>query len=448
MWRRDVIPSCDESETGASASFALPGQPFDEEESDARYQHFVVSVETTQFGSARDDFTFNTPFLPLLNEFYGRYFHFIYDEARSEPGFLGRGAVGIFETVGTQRLQVRSYGVQHFIRALFDSFGVTVNRSDPPGLLCARLIRQLGGVQGCRVFKVRGSRTLIEEYRPDQSFTRSAALMRIGNIDPQTNKPRFSEFEDLYLEPRDGGKLQPSAVFDYLVSRGVFRVGLDLECSNCQLSSWVPLDDVKTVTTCLFCGYQFDVTRQLKDRDWRYRRSGLFGRDDHQEGSIPVALTIQQLEASLHDRIVMYSTALKFSDKAGKIENCEADFMAIVAGAVGIGEAPVQILLGEAKTRKKIDAEDVRKLGKLADAIPSEIASAFIMLAKTDVFSADEIVLAKALNSQFDQRVILWSQDELEPYFVYERSKGRLGGRGYAVSLTDMVRNTHELFFK
>lgn len=171
-WHRSVIPSYQESESGASVAFALPGQPFDEEDANAQSQHFVVSVEAGQYGSASDDLTFTTPFLPSMNEFYGRNFYFIYDEARSEPGFFGGGAIGIFESVGTEQLHVRAFRVHDFIRALFDSFSIKVVRSDPPGLLCARLIRQLGGVQSCRVFKITGVRTLIEEYRSDQSFTR------------------------------------------------------------------------------------------------------------------------------------------------------------------------------------------------------------------------------------------------------------------------------------
>jgi len=56
----------------------------------------------------------------------------------------------------------------------------------------------------------------------------------------------------------------------------------------------------------------------------------------------------------------------------------------------GISECPVQIILGEAKTRKKIDAQDARKLGKLADAVPRDIAEAFVMFSKTDTFSPEE----------------------------------------------------------
>jgi hypothetical protein len=64
-----------------------------------------------------------------------------------------------------------------------------------------------------------------------------------------------------------------------------------------------------------------------------------------------------------------------------------------VAGRQNIDQTSVQILLGEAKTSGEIDADDARKLSKLADAIPSEIARTFIMFAKTGTFTPTEVYL-------------------------------------------------------
>jgi hypothetical protein len=443
-WHRDVVPSYSENRDGAVASFGLPDQPFDFEDPSALGQRFVVTVDANQYGPASEDLTFNTPYIPRLNEFYGRNFYSEYECARAEPADLGRGAVGLIATLGEQRLEIRALRVHEWMRHFFDLFEVTIERSEP-GRRCSRLIRQLGGIGGCRVLKVRGARELIGKYGLDQSFTRSGAICCIRDNDPTTGQARFKEFENLHIRPRQE-KLTPDEVLRYLASRGVFRVGLDLKCPNCELESWIPLDEVRTISTCIYCGQHFDVTAQLKDRDWRYRRSGLFGRHDDQLGSIPVALALQQLDASLRQRLLMYSTALKFKSKTAKIETCEADFVAVVAGRPNIDDTPVQILIGEAKTSYGIDAQDVRKLGMLADAIPSEIARAFIMFAKTDTFAPDEVTLARSLNSPGKERVILWSREELEPWFVYERSKDRLGGAPYASSLIDMVQATEKLF--
>jgi len=107
----------------------------------------------------------------------------------------------------------------------------------------------------------------------------------------------------------------------------------------------------------------------------------------------------------------------------------------------------VQILIGEAKTGKPIDEQDVRKLGKVAAAIPSRLGQCFILFSKTEAFTSDEVALAKTLNTKYERRVILWSQDELEPYFLYERAAKRLGEERYASTLADMAKMTNELWF-
>jgi hypothetical protein len=446
-WHRDVVSSYNETEDRATAAFALPDRPYDDDDPLALDQRYVVTVDAEQYGAGLDDRTFATPFVPKLNEFYGRNFYGSYDHARAEPGSFGRGAIGIISTVGKQQLAISAIRIHDWVKAFFGSFGVEVERSEP-GRRCSRLIRQMGGLQGCRVFKVRGARDLIAQYSPDQSFTRGAAETKIGNRDPQTGRMRFTQYEDLYIQPRAQGRLTPVEVFQYLTGRGVFRSGLEFTCPNCELSSWIQLDDIATLSTCLYCGHRFDVTSQLKDRDWRYRRSGIFGRNDNQLGGIPVALALQQLEIALHDSLLMYTTALNFRSTAGAIEACEADFIGVFAGAKGIEEAPVQILFGEAKTHGTFDAADVRKLGRMADAVPHDLADAFIMFAKTDAFTDDEIGLAGTLNGQYRKRVILWSREELEPYDVYERSESRLGQGQYATTLTEMASVTDLLWFQ
>ena len=422
---RDVVPSYAEDEKGAVASFALPDRPFDDDDLQARYQQFVVSVDAKRYGSDSGEKTFITPFAPKLNEFYRRNFCLGSDGARAELGGLGHGGVGIITRLSSQRMEIKAISVYEWIISFFDTFGVTIERSEP-GLRCARLIRQLGGLHGCRVFKVRGARSLIREYGPDQSFTRSAAEKHIGNFDETTKRMRFSDFHNLYIQPRTKKNLTPNEVLEYMTARGVFRVGIDLRCPSCELSSWIHLDDIRTISTCTYCGYQFDVISQLKDRDWRYRRSGLFGRNDNQLGGIPVALAIEQLEASLFDRLLMYATSLNLASAGKLVEKCEVDFLAVVAGVESFQDAPTQILFGEAKTGMEFDADDVRKLGKLADAVPKDMADVFIMFAKTELFTIKEVRAAQTLNSQHRRRVILWSVDELEPNDVYERSKDRL----------------------
>jgi hypothetical protein len=445
-WHHDVVPSYVETEGKANVSFALPDRPFNDDDVTALSQKFVVVVDASQFGGPDSEWTFETPFLPRLNEFYGRNFYHNYDAARSQLGHLDKGAIAIITAISTQRLSVSAFRVFEWMQAFFRLCRMDIARSEA-GLRCGRLINQLGHLQDCRVLKIRGVRALLRKYGVDESFTRSGAIEAIRDVDPLTKAVGFDMYKNLYIEFREQGDLKPDDVLRYLLERRVFRVGLEFTCSNCRLPSWIHLDDVKTRSTCSYCDYIYDVTLQLKDRDWRYRRSGIFGRDDEQLGGVPVALTLQQLASSLHDRFLMYSTALNFRPTGAAIEQCESDFVGVVSGALGISESPVQIVFGEAKTGSAFDAQDVRKLGALADAVPRDLAQAYILFSKTGTFSPDEITMAKGLNTKHTRRVILWSRDELEPFYPYERSQAKLGDQWTASTLTDMANVTQLLYF-
>jgi hypothetical protein len=54
-------------------------------------------------------------------------------------------------------------------------------------------------------------------------------LQHIGDV--RNGVIHFEDYEDLYIEPRDRGKLTPSAVLTYLLSKGIFRAGVELKCT-------------------------------------------------------------------------------------------------------------------------------------------------------------------------------------------------------------------------
>ena len=164
-----MVSSFSETEGRATASFALPDRPFDDDDPQAFDQHYVVTVAAQQYRASLDDRTFRRIFVPKLNEFYGRNFHFIYDEARAEPGSFGGGAVGLITSVSKQQLSVNAISVREWLKAFFSHAGIAVERSEP-GRRCSHLIRQMGGLQGCRVFKVRGARDLIASSRSRPKF--------------------------------------------------------------------------------------------------------------------------------------------------------------------------------------------------------------------------------------------------------------------------------------
>jgi hypothetical protein len=226
----------------------------------------------------------------------------------------------------------------------------------------------------------------------------------------------------------------------------VFRVGLTPVCPTCELPFWVLLDDVSSEINCELCGKPFKLVRQLKDRAWTYRRSGLFGKENNQEGSIPVALTLQQLDTHVNrwsDGSLLLTNML-LTPAGANIQACETDiFVAIPSGD------KLQIAIGECKdARGQIALDDAKKLAAVADSFPGGKFDSYIVFSKTGSFAPEEIENCRTAQHQSGGlRVIMLSDRELEPYFLYEKTSQQFEIRQSAVSLDDMARVTHDVFF-
>lgn len=431
-----ALASVSENGKTITASFALTGKPFVNER-DTHDQRYVLSVDPGIVLFQNEKSTLHTPFIPQLNEFYGRNAHFIWNEARAEPNGLG-----IVTSVSSEHQGLRALDVPQLIAATFDTVGIEAETSRS-GLVANTLIRQMGGLQGCRPFKISGVRRLIENHRPDQSFDRGCAMQTIQG---QLGDRPLSDYQWLYIEPRKiGSTLTNGAVLSYLLEKGVFRAGLKFDCPSCRLEFWLSIDDTKSRLECEYCGHEFNAGPQLRDKAWAFRRSGLFGRDDHQEGAIPVLLTLQQLVRMNGFREPLFNTAMTLKPKGAAISLCETDFVLMSSHP---RNHRIQIAIGECKTRKPITAADVENLKAVADSFPSDRYDTFIVFSKLAPFTPDEIELVKSANAPHQQRVILFTDRELEPYCVYERTAREYDIRQTAVSYEDLVLVTEQVFFR
>lgn len=442
-WReRPVLGSVEESDRRPSLTFALPPKGLLDHPLVAQ-QYIGISVRGSDPWNLHGTATFFPPYIPELNEYYGRELRFDYSRIRSEPPSIF-GSVGMLGHASDSTVTLRALPTGELAAKLFDRFGIHAKPSRA-GQVTSRLIAQMEGLQGCRVFKIEGVRTLIGKHTADQSFTRSGAVTAIGDADPATSKPRFAPYENLYLSPRPGRKkLTPHDALDHLLERGVLRVGLELTCLHCALPFWVSLDDARTKARCEYCGKTFPISRQLKDRDWAYRRSGLFGRDDHQQGGIPVAVTLQQLETELSMGKMLYTTCLELSPSRAKIDKCETDFVIITSGYSHDLPQQPQLVISECKAAGgTIAPEDALHLAKVADALPIRRVNAFIVFAKTGTFSAAEVDACRLAQGKWRERVILLSKDELEPYHIGERHSRRGRQRHGLEGLADLTVQLH-----
>jgi hypothetical protein len=215
-----------------------------------------------------------------------------------------------------------------------------------------------------------------------------------------------------------------------------------------QFEFWTPIGSIGTEVTCELCRVRFNCTPQLKDRDWKFRRSWLFGKEDHQEGSIPVVLTLRQLNATLGRfgmQQLIFTTAMKLEPISAPIRSCETDFALLNKSFRG----PLNFVIGECKSLYgEITQGDLDNLTSIASAINADELKVFILLAKTGQFTADEVRRCKTAASAFPDRVIMLSQRELQPpLFTYESAAREFNVSATAVTLEDMARQTDGIFF-
>lgn len=383
-------------------------------------QHLVVSISRAGGLAHNAEYTLSPPFVPELNEFYARQMTLEYDKLRSEPEGVGL----VIDACDHDGL-LSALPFSDLVAELFKLAGYEAKLSSG-GLIARQLINRLGGLQGGRVFKIPGARRLVKAHGPNHSFTRRTALQMIGAQDPESPKSKFSDYADLYIEQRARGlKLSPADVFGYMLEKGLFRMGADVRCPSCQMAGWVSLDQLRQRIACDLCGHEHEVPRQLAEAEWAFRRSGILGAERNAQGAIPVVLAFQQLDTTFHGRSgrTIHSPSLDLVPLAGKPGTaCEVDLVWIMA--MPRWQSPRTIVvLGECKDQGSIDEPTMEHLREVADAFPRDRFEVFILLAKIADFSADEIARAKALNRGGINRVIMLTARELEPYFIFERTK-------------------------
>ena len=119
--------------------------------------------------------------------------------------------------------------------------------------------------------------------------------------------------------------------------------------------------------------------------------------------------------------------------------------MAILPGTT---RKKAHIILAECKDEGgTIDAADVENLRRIADALPKNRFDVFVLLAKLAPFTETEIELAKTLNGDYEQRVIMLTARELEPYHLYERVEKELGIKSHAGSADELANVTSQIYF-
>lgn len=423
-------------------SFSLTERPYCSE-SFFYNQNLIISINVMGLYKEQG-YTWSLPYIPEKNVDFSIAMNSLHEKLRIEPD-----RIGILIDANDDQITISAVSKSFIISKVFELAGYKTTLS-PAGLLTKQLLTQLKNPQGARAFKIFGVRQLIKEHGPSQHFSYNTAIKTIPQKDTNNFAMNFKEHADLYLRPRTKGvSLCPQEVLSYLVEMGLYRIGKELKCPICRLTSWISLDILRQEVCCEMCGNKYDATPQLvRNGEWHYRRSGIMGKEKNVHGSIPVLLTMQQLHTCLNrmpdENIYIPSTELELKNSE-KTEKCEVDFIWFIAKADYFKSC---IILAECKDQEEIDKNDVENLKKVAMNFPENRFKVFILLSKLSSFTKDEIILAQNLNKEMENRVILLNTRELEPYDIYERTTSETGITGHSFNPEEMAKVTRLTYLK
>ena len=384
-------------------------------------------------------FTIRPPDVPELNQWYSRHCTVGHMSCRVQ-----RTSISAISQLSSKVTHLYPMKTGEVVTQLLRHAGIDSSPSEA-GRIAGRVIAQMGGLEGCRVFKIRGVRKLIANGDARKGIGRNHAVQII--LDREKGKPpSFARHEHLHIEPRDTAKLDKYQVFDYLVRNRVFRTGLRPLCHNCELRFWLAADALGDEIRCEYCGHVFPLGPGLRSKgSWQFRLSGLFAREDRQEGAIPVVLTLLQLlrRAMDHENF-MYATSTELKCKE---RECESDLIVVDQGMDG----RTQVLLGECKSNGEIDDDDIDNLRFFRQELLAARLDPHLIFSKTAMdFSDEEKDRFRGLVSDHIHP-ILFTGRELEPYEPYsDPDEGRDGElpRPYAFSFEEMAMNSAARYLK
>jgi hypothetical protein len=424
---QSALGTVDESNGKISIAFSLPPKNFSEN-IDGGSEHLMVTMRRVIDPNPSLG-TFQHPFLPQLNQFYGREVDFEGTRARIEPDGLG-----VIVKLSTGDLHIKGIPPQKLVEQLFALAGIETKPS-PAGKVAMRVIQHMGGIDSCRAFKIRGVRDLLLKFSRDKHFSRAQALPLIG--------ANFDSFKRLFIEARGNNELTPQDVFLHLVRKKVFRPGIVLECPTCLLSAWHSVNDLAEQVTCSYCGSSIDIGPQLHDGCWEFRVSGVFARSPDHEGAIPVTLALMQTLRCLSFSGMTWLTGTDMS-WPGLEDPAETDLVVITQSY----EHKPQLIIGECKTKMQISAEQLDKLLAAAARFDGSGIEVFIMLAKAAAdFTEEELNLIKARQSATSNFILLTPR-ELEPYEPYETVELEELRNHSPLSLEEWAHYSHVLYLK
>jgi hypothetical protein len=222
----------------------------------------------------------------------------------------------------------------------------------PPGLLAKQLLKQFKGVWGTSLLADNGIVQLLDEMQGDKTLLLDALLGKLAKI---ANESRHKT---------DAGKL-----LNHLVTDGVVRLGIEVQCPICTQRSWYSVTESDYRLQCRKCNEHFDLpTFSPKEIKWSYRTVGPFSLPGRAYGVYTVLLTYRFFSMLLHEPA---TAIMSFGAEKASVQ-IEAD-LGLFVKEVHYGQTTIETVFAECKTYDYFRQVDVKRMATLAKDFPGAI---------------------------------------------------------------------------
>lgn len=160
-------------------------------------------------------------------------------------------------------------------------------------------------------------------------------------------------------------------LYEYLLTKGIFKLGLRVQCTHCLRRSWLALPNVRDSLACTRCLNSFPAVGNIDSATWSYKTTGPFSVPGYADGAYAVLLTLDMF--SNHKMSTMHTTpVVSFAAQAPNKQNLEADFGMFWQESL-YGETRNGIMFGECKTYGRFAKKDFDRMRHLAQNFPGAV---------------------------------------------------------------------------
>jgi len=201
--------------------------------------------------------------------------------------------------------------------------------------------------------------------------------MNGGNVkltgQPTTNS-KITEDRELSIgeiKTRLANSDGPDDLCDFLVSKGIFHIGIRIQCPTCLRNSWYPVNQIQNIFSCPRCLNSFPAIGNIENGTWCYKTAGPFSVRGYADGAYATLLALQFFED--HRLYTLKRTpTLSFTASGQNKVTLEADFAMFWEDSI-YGEKQSGVLFGECKTYGEYSKKDFDRMRILAKNFPGAI---------------------------------------------------------------------------